>query len=62
MSLNNMEHNDIQKELDQIMLKDRLLKEGDDRYAAKLVERIVFSILGLFGVAIVVKIIQMLGI
>lgn len=52
---------EIQKELNEIFKEQGLFEAIDKRYAAKVVERIVFGILGLFGVAIVMKLIQSIG-
>jgi hypothetical protein len=59
--MDNEKAEQLQRELDDIMLKDGLLKETDKRYAQKLVERIVFGILALFGIAIVLQVVKLLG-
>lgn len=53
--------NDDQRELERIRLKEEVLQDADRRYAMKIVERIVFGILGLVGLAVVTKIITLIG-
>lgn len=43
------------------MRETGIFKKADERYAAKLIERIVWGILSLFGVAIVAAIIHKIG-
>lgn len=51
----------IQRELDEIMLKNTVIEEGKRLFADKWVERGVLAFLGLIGVAIVMKFLSLLS-
>lgn len=59
--LNMNDNSKLQRELDKIMQEQGLFDKADRRYAAKLIERIVWGILTLFGLAIVASIIKVIG-
>jgi lipopolysaccharide/colanic/teichoic acid biosynthesis glycosyltransferase len=44
---------DYKHELEKLELRDKILKESDERYAIKLVEKIVFAMIGLILVAVI---------
>lgn len=48
-----MAKEDYKHELEKLELRDKILKESDERYAIKLVEKIVFAMIGLILVAVI---------
>ncbi len=48
-----MAKDDYKHELEKLELRDKILKESDKRYAIKLVEKIVFAMIGLILVAVI---------
>jgi len=57
----NFDHNKIQRELDRLMMEKGIYDNGDKRWAPILTWRILLGILSILGLAVMARLVQILG-